>query len=95
MDERIKTIANHYGLIHQLHKLLEEVCELKKATDGFLNNRDNLDHLQEEIADVRIMIAQVEYLLGMDSVIRYYVSLKLDRQIKRIENEKTELSNKN
>lgn len=87
MDERIKTIANHYGLIHQLHKLLEECCELEEAVDGFLTNKDGIDHLQEEIVDVKIMIVQIEYLLGKDNIVAHYVDTKLDRQIERIGNE--------
>lgn len=87
MDERIKTIANHYGLIHQLHKLLEECCELEEAIDGFLDSRDTIDHLQEEIADVKIMIYQIEYLLGKDNVVSNHADVKLERQIKRIGNE--------
>ena len=87
MDERIKTIANHYGLIHQLYKLSEECSELKEAIDGFLNDKDNIHHLQEEIADVRIVMAQIDYLLGMSNSIDDCVYLKLERQIKRITNE--------
>lgn len=84
MEEDIKFIANHYGLIHQLFKLSEESEELNEAIEGFFDANDSIDHLQEEIADVKIMIAQIEYLLGKDNIIKDYVRAKLDRQIERI-----------
>ena len=87
MEEHIKFIANHYGLIHQLFKLSEESEELNEAIEGFFDATDNIDHLQEEIADVKIMIAQIEYLLGRDNIIKDYVRAKLDRQIERINTE--------
>lgn len=92
MDERFKTIANHYGLLHQLVKLGEEAGELKEAVFGFMDKSDNIDHLQEEIADVKVVIAQVEYLLGVDSTIKKYETAKIERQLERIRNEETSIS---
>ena len=48
----------------------------------FLNNKKNLI---EEIADVQIMLWQMEYLLNAD--VTPIIEQKLDRQLERIESE--------
>ena len=45
------------------------------------------DAIIEEIADVEIMIAQIEYLLGVSAMkLDNMIESKLDRQIERIKN---------
>lgn len=85
----IKTIAEHYGLNNQLMQTAEECAELTQAImkvfrEGLDNQRD---HLIEELADVQIMTAQLEYLLG-DSALGKVKEEKIKRQLGRIENEK-------
>jgi len=75
-------IADHYGLNNQKLKLQEELGEL--ITAGARN--DNIDFV-EEMADVSIMIEQMVYLLKKESLFAETREKKLDRQIKRIENE--------
>ena len=69
-DERIKTIFDHYKEDSQLEKSIEELDELKEAIAALLelnklthsrklafyrSNREYfVDHIAEEIADVRI-----------------------------------------
>lgn len=98
-DERIKTIIEHYGYARQLDKLVEESAELivaikhidaemhphlseSEALQNFLN-------FLEELADVKIMVSQVEYFLekeNPDSFEQYKqnIEFKLNREIKRI-----------
>ena len=40
--------------------------------------------MAEEIADVRVMIEQVEYLLSIHGTVQEYMDQKVDRQIGRM-----------
>ena len=95
-DERIKTIFDHYGEESQLEKSIEELDELEDVVSKLLtlekcavsrkmafyrSNREALiDHIAEEIADVRIMLDQLCYGLKIED----WREMKLDRQMKRI-----------
>lgn len=81
---KINRIANHYGLVHQISKCLEELDELKVEL-----KKDVLDitHTAEEIADVEIMLAQLTHLLNVREQVEKYKDFKLNRQIIRINKE--------
>jgi NTP pyrophosphatase (non-canonical NTP hydrolase) len=90
IDERLRKIADHYGLYDQLSMLQEECAELIQASSKYKRRKliDDYQHIVEEIADVEIMIAQVKYLLKMPN---YHVDSvkeeKIKRQLERIQNE--------
>ena len=86
-DERIKKIADHYGIKKQLHQLAEECSEL--AVEASHSARKGVTvKIIEEMADVLLMIEQVVYLAKIDMCdIEDCINYKLDRQIKRIEKE--------
>lgn len=93
-DEKIKKIADHYGMESQIDILQEECAELVQAVSKYKRGCDKpVTSLLEEMADVTIMIDQVLYLLDSKyeaSVYDAYFAFfdkKLDRQIKRIEEE--------
>lgn len=96
MDERIKTIAEHYGLIFQVDKLSEESAEMIAAAlqmctkQNGVNNSELLKHYLSELADVDIVLEQVKFLLtpNMRSYFDNVRDEKLNRTIKRIEAEK-------
>lgn len=90
IDERLKQIADHYGLDEQLNILQEECAELIQAVSKYKRRKliDNYQHIVEEIADIEIMIAQVKYLLKMyDYHVDYVKEEKIKRQLERIQNE--------
>lgn len=86
----IKTIAEHYGLNNQLMQTAEECAELTQAIMKVFRNGlgEERDHLIEELADVQIMTAQLEYLLG-DSALAKVKEEKIKRQLGRIEDAKS------
>lgn len=88
MNERIKTIADHYGLNNQMMQAIEEMGELTQAiVKVYRNGLDNeRDGLIEELADVEIMIEQLDYLLG-DNQIEKVKEYKINRQLNRIAQE--------
>ena len=86
MDKELQQIAEHYGLRKQMRQTVEEMAELTQVIcKAERYDLDTVrDHLVEEVADVSIMIDQLEYLLG-DSRIAQIKAEKIERQKRRIE----------
>ena len=86
-DERIKTIADHYGIKKQLRQLAEECSELAVEASHSARKGTTVKII-EEMADVQIMIEQIIYLARIDRCdIQDCINFKLDRQMKRMEKE--------
>lgn len=97
-EQKIQYIADHYGYEPQSRQLIEEMAELTVAlnkawrktfdTVDKIPNMEDEERIEEEIADVEIMLSQIKYLLGVeeDELSRIAES-KLDRQIERIKHE--------
>lgn len=94
--EKIRVIADHYGYDAQSRQCIEEMAELTQAINKLWrvcgngqktekSNRECMDNLVEEMADVQVMLLQMAYLLKTD--IQSMVNIKLDRQLERIKNE--------
>lgn len=88
MRVKVQKIADHYGLIHQLMKTVEELNELALECAKSWEQKGITVNLIGEIADVEIMIEQLKYLgkieqKDIDEVKAY----KLDRQLRRIADE--------
>ena len=64
MDDRLKQIAEHYGLDEQLNMLQEECAELIQAVNKYKRTRTTA--IVEEMADVYVMLAQITYLLNKE-----------------------------
>jgi NTP pyrophosphatase (non-canonical NTP hydrolase) len=91
MGNDIDTIANHYGLTAQLDQTVEECAELIQAINKYKRNPSRLSHIEhiaEEMADVKIMVAQLEILLDNETEVREVLHQKVDRQLRRIANER-------
>ena len=96
-EQKIQYIADHYDYEPQSRQLIEEMAELTVAlnkawrktfdTVDKIPNMDDEERIVEEIADVEIMITQIEYLLGISAMeANNMIERKLDRQIERIKN---------
>lgn len=85
-DQRIYTIADHYGLRHQCAKAREELKELVEALEVFEGKwtPDTFVHVAEEIADVEIMTKQLKHLMANAVIVRRFKNQKLERQLNRI-----------
>ena len=81
--EVIKIIADHYGKENQTIKVIEELAELIQALA-----KGDIENIKEEIADVRVMLEQIEYLYGIsEDAITLRMCAKLWRQLERMEGE--------
>lgn len=87
-SDKVKKIADYYGLRNQLRQLAEECCELSTESLHFIRECGGMERLFEEMADVLIMIQQVIHLLGCGREdIEKYAEFKIDRQLDRIQRE--------
>lgn len=86
-DERIKTIADHYGIKKQMRQLAEECSELAVEASHSARKGTTVKII-EEMADVLVMMEQIIYLAKIDRCdIQDCINFKLDRQIGRIQKE--------
>lgn len=88
--DKLQMIADHYGIKKQLRQLAEECSELAVEASHSARKGTTVKII-EEMADVEIMIEQIIYLAKIDKCdIEDCINYKLDRQIKRIKEEKDE-----
>ena len=86
-EEKVKEIAEHYGLKNQLRQLAEECSELSVESSHSARHGTTVKII-EEMADVMIMIEQIVYLAKIDKCdIEDCINYKINRQLKRIEEE--------
>ena len=77
-------IVHFYGSENQKLKACEELCELQEAILKDVN-KDIDSGVVEEVADVYIMLAQLEIIYDVDSLdLIEMISYKLDRQRERM-----------
>ncbi len=98
MKEKLLEIINHYGLMKQLKYIHSEYFELDESMINYLDDECNyysqveeshVRHIAEEIADVMVMLKQFQYNHEItDEQIEDIMNYKIDRQLKRIEEEK-------
>ena len=105
MEEKLKEIIKHYGPIEQIKQLEEEVKEfIETITDYERDSKSpystvgimqkDKDHMEEECSDVMVMVAEYVLYYGLDKdKIKEIMQYKVDRQLRRIENEQNNKNN--
>lgn len=101
MKDKLLQIINNYGIINQLKYIHSEYFELDEVimkAENFqpksivqlnTNIGSIVGHITEEIADVMVMLKQFQYYYGIeDSEIEKIMEEKINRQLRRIEEEK-------
>ena len=85
-----RQILQHYGILHQKSKTIEELAELIVALqkDILKGKEEHSRAVLEEIADVHIMLIQLLDDEGDKTTVSLIVDKKLKRQIRRIKAEK-------
>lgn len=85
-----RRILQHYGILHQKSKAIEELAELIVALQkDILEGKESHSRaVLEEIADVHIMLTQLLDDEGDKTMVSLIVDKKLKRQMRRIEAEK-------
>lgn len=96
MEKDLINICLHYGVRKQIKKLAVEVFELQESVIERNNGNTYTDYfITEDLADVMVIWEQIRlyYKISADDV-RMIMRKKIDRQLKRIEDEKKQIFNK-
>ncbi len=88
--ETCKSIANHYGREHQVLIAIEEMSELTKELCKYFRRYDRKKEIIEEVADAQIMLEQLIELFGINNEVDRMIDYKLNRQIRRMEQERSD-----
>lgn len=94
-DSRLYDIATHYGYTAQREQFIEECAEAilaaqkcKRTSYSLVEYEPNLMNLAEEVADVLIMAEQMRLLISPE-LVDSFIEKKLERQLRRIEDEES------
>lgn len=74
--------VSHYGAENQVRKSVEELTELSIALQHSLDGRGNLDNIREEMADVSIMLEQLEIIFGKYEKVKCSKIMRLAERIR-------------
>lgn len=86
--EQLQEIIDHYGADHQKDKLFEEMAELQKEVCKEKDGKGNIQHIAEEMADVNIMLQQMQLIYGItDEKVEMEAQKKIERTLDVIEGE--------
>lgn len=80
----LNTIVEHYGSDHQQRKAIEECAELTQAICKYEACLDGVEKIVDEIADVKIMLAQLEIIFDCFGEVEARIEYKINRQLERI-----------
>ena len=89
MDKEIQTfidiVVSKYGTNHQVTVAIEELSELQKELCKFIRKSGNLSNIAEEIADVQLMLWQMQTVFDVrQEEVERRVKYKIDRTISEI-----------
>ena len=102
MQDKIKKIAEYYGIENQSIQLMEEMAELTIALNKYrrsskvehqtisesIDEQFIIEQIIEEICDVEIVLEQIKYLLNHSSDdLAIWKQRKIERQLERIAKE--------
>ena len=79
---------NTYGKESQCNVAIEEMSELTKEICKNFRGRPNTDSIAEEIADVKIMLMQLELIFNCTDKVIEWQDYKLRRLEERLKNER-------
>lgn len=80
-------IIEKYGSDKQQDIAIEECSELIKAICKYKRTLDHVEDIIDEIADVKVMLAQLEIIFDCSGAVEDRVEYKINRQMERIEKE--------
>ena len=88
MSEEIETMKDAIrknGKAMQTVVAIEEMSELQKELSKFIRGKGNRENLIEEVADVLVMITQIQLMYALpDDEVERIMRLKLNRLKERI-----------
>lgn len=80
-----------YGPRYQLNVAIEEMSELTKEICKHFRDRDNRDQIIEEMADVYVMLEQMELIIGVE---QWEIVEVMDAKVERLQKRLNEVYEK-
>lgn len=87
--EILSAALKTYGAELQTVMVMEEMAELTKELCKHARGADNTDAIAEEMADVYIMLSQMEILHGVEERVIWWYNAKIARLAARLGVEET------
>lgn len=81
-------VIDFYGAKNQLTVCIEELSELIKELCKVQRGIPNVDNIAEEMADVKIVLAQLDIIINNHDEVEKWIKKKLDRLKHRLEEDK-------
>ena len=86
---KVQKTIHHYGAENQQIVAMEELSELIKEISKMLRGKGDKEHLTEEIADVFVIIEDLQQIhLIPDEKIQEWIDKKIDRTMEAMKIEK-------
>jgi hypothetical protein len=82
-DEIFKQAVDRWGSDLQIVVAIEELAELQKELCKSLRGNGDTEAISEEMADVKLMLSQLEYIFKNSSAIELWINIKT-RRLQRI-----------
>lgn len=79
LKEIYEKLIDKFGEKAQVIVAIEELSELQKALCKYLRGQTNFENIVEEIADVKIMLEQLELIFDCDLLVVNEMAKKLQR----------------
>ena len=76
------TEAQQWMVIEEMSELAKEICKIRRGKQEF-------HHLAEEIADVSIMLDQLQYMFELESEVKNQIRWKINRLANRLKEEES------
>lgn len=82
--KKLRCFVEFYGRENQIIKAVEECAELQQRLCNAFTKRAVPSLIAEEIADVKIMLEQLEIIFDCSSEVENWIDFKIQRQIERM-----------
>lgn len=87
MINTLEQAIEHYGPDMQINVAIEELSELIKELCKFKRGQGNQVNLAEEMADVKIILKELEIIFNNSELVSVWQEVKIDRLQERIKKE--------
>ncbi len=94
-DEELQTFCRWWGLGAETVLAMEECAELIQELSKSLRQIKRTDNLAEEMADVYLMVREIEMNMGLEAQVNMHMDQKVEHTWKRMMDEKEMMGDDN
>lgn len=82
-NQHYKKLIDKFGIETQITVCIEELSELQKELCKYLRGKNNTLEISEEMADVKIMFEQLEFIFSNKTLVEEIINKKIERTEER------------